>query len=52
MTPGLVDEIFAGMARGHDFSSALAARDDMVSARRDGPLAENALGFLDFGCLI
>ena len=33
MTPGLVDEILARMARGHDLRAALATRDDMMASR-------------------
>lgn len=40
--PGFVDEIFATMARGRDFASALAARDDVVSARGDVSFAKDA----------
>jgi hypothetical protein len=42
MTPGLVDEILAGMARRHDLGPAFAARDHMMSPRRDLSLTENA----------
>ena len=42
--PGFVDEIFATVARGRDFASALAARDDVVSARGDVPFAKGAGG--------
>lgn len=40
--PGLVDEIFATVARGCDFASALAARDDVVSPRGDISFAKDA----------
>ena len=40
--PGLVDEIFAAMARRGDFTSALATGHDVVSARGNGPFAEGA----------
>lgn len=40
--PGLVDEIFATVACGCDFASALAARDDVVSARGDVSFAKDA----------
>ena len=33
MTPSLVDEILAGMARRHDLGSAFAARHDVMSPR-------------------
>jgi len=42
MTPGLVDEILAGMTRRHDFGSAFAARHHVMSTRRDLPFTERA----------
>ena len=45
MAPGLVDEILAGMARGHDLRSTFAARHDMVPSGRDRALTENARNF-------
>ena len=42
MTPGFVDKILAGMARGHDLRSALATRNDVVAARRHRSLTEYA----------
>ncbi len=42
MRPGLVDEIFATMAGRRDLASALAARHDVVAARRDFPQAKDA----------
>ena len=42
MTPSLVDEILAGMARRHDLGSAFAARHDVMSPRRDLPFTERA----------
>ena len=41
MRPGLVDEILATVARRRDLASALAARHDMMPARRDFPLAKD-----------
>ena len=40
--PGFVDEIFATMAGGRHLASALAARDDVVSARGDVSFAKDA----------
>ena len=54
MTPGVVNEILAGMACGHDLRSALAPRHYVMSARRDLPFTEEADRFLifriDFPC--
>jgi len=38
MTPGFVDKILAGMARGHDLRSALATRND-CGGRASAPFA-------------
>jgi hypothetical protein len=43
VTPGFVDEVLTGMAGGHNFSSALAAWDDMMAARGHRSFAKNAL---------
>jgi hypothetical protein len=48
VAPSFVNEILAGMARGHDLGSAFAPRHHMMSPRRDLPLAEDADGFLNF----
>ena len=48
MTPGVVNEILAGMACGHDLRSALAPRHYVMSARRDLPFTEEADSFLIF----
>ena len=40
--PGLVDEVFTGLAGGHRFLSSLAPRNDMVLPRLDCPEAEGA----------
>ena len=42
MTPGLVDEILAGMAGRHDFGPTFATRDYVMSARGNIPLTKNA----------
>jgi hypothetical protein len=41
MRPSLVDEILATVARGRNLASTLAARHDMMSARRDFSLAKD-----------
>ncbi len=49
MTPGLVDEILAGMAGRHDFGSTFAARHYVMSTRRDLTFTEDArLGHKNF----
>jgi hypothetical protein len=49
MTPGLVNEIFAGMARRHDLGSAFAARHYVMSTRRNFSFTEHTgLGHKDF----
>lgn len=42
MRPRFVDEILAGMTRGHHFGPSLAARNHMMSPRRHLPFAKNA----------
>ena len=42
MTPGFVDEILARMAGGHDLRSALAARNNVMTARGNGSSTEYA----------
>jgi hypothetical protein len=46
VTPRLVNEILAGVARRHDLGSAFATRDYMMSAGGDSPLTKHAAGFL------
>ena len=42
VTPGLVNEVFAGVAGRHDFGPAFAARDNMVPSRGELSLTEHA----------
>jgi hypothetical protein len=42
VAPGLMDEVLAGMARGHDLGSPFAARHHVMSPRRDLPFTEDA----------
>ena len=42
MTPGLVDEVLAGMTRRHDLSSAFAARYYVMSTRRNLTFTKDA----------
>jgi hypothetical protein len=43
VTPGFVDKVLTGMARGDDFGPTFATRDDVVAARGHVPFAKYAL---------
>lgn len=42
VTPGFVDEILAGMARGHDLGPVFATRNNVMPTRGNGSLTEYA----------
>jgi len=48
VAPGFVDEVLARMTRRHDLGSTLAARDHVVAAGWNAPLAEHTLRFFIF----